>query len=333
MDRIMPGRKAVLLLALVAAALSGCAVPGTQGDYWNIAPVYQVRNSPVPVPVPRARPDRRPHLPAGRAPGAAHADPGVRASAEAATAAVLVRRGDTVYGLARRYNVPLEAMIAVNGLESPYRLAVGQSLSLPAQRRHEVRKGETLYAIARRHDIEPETLARANNIAPPYRLAVGQSLAIPNSADTELKVAARSSPRLPVPRAGDGFSWPLSGAIVSHFGPKEGGLRNDGINIAAPRGALVRAADHGVVAYAGDGLKGFGKLILIRHEGDYVTAYAHNERLLVARGDVVRKGEAIAHVGSTGGVRDPQLHFEVRRGVKPLDPLTVLPHLTASAEP
>jgi murein DD-endopeptidase MepM/ murein hydrolase activator NlpD len=128
----------------------------------------------------------------------------------------------------------------------------------------------------------------------------------------------------PPARAGSKFIWPVDGTLLSGYGPKADGMRNDGINIGAPEGAPVKAAENGVVAYAGQELRGFGNLILIKHEGDYVTAYAHNEELLVKRGDIVRRGETIARVGSSGNVDSPQLHFEVRHGSQAIDPLSVM---------
>ena len=108
--------------------------------------------------------------------------------------------------------------------------------------------------------------------------------------------------------------------MISGFGATGKGRHNDGINIAAPRGTPVKAAENGVVAYAGNELRGFGNLLLIKHDGGWVTAYAHNEALLVRRGDRVRKGQTIARVGSSGGVSTPQLHFELRRGKNAVDP-------------
>src|SRR6185312_13779891 len=128
----------------------------------------------------------------------------------------------------------------------------------------------------------------------------------------------------PAPRASERFLWPVKGKIISNFGPKKGGLNNDGINIAAPEGATVVAADNGVVAYAGNELRGFGNLLLIRHADGWVTAYAHNEKLLVKRGEKVKRGQAIAQIGSTGNVSAPQLHFEIRKGTDPVDPLRYL---------
>lgn len=125
----------------------------------------------------------------------------------------------------------------------------------------------------------------------------------------------------PPPRASSRFSWPIKGKIISGFGPSGQGLHNDGINIAASAGAEVRAADNGVVAYAGNELKGFGNLLLIKHADGWITAYAHNEKLLVQRGQEVQRGQVISTVGRTGNVDTPQLHFEIRQGTQSLDPM------------
>lgn len=139
-----------------------------------------------------------------------------------------------------------------------------------------------------------------------------------------------SPPRLvgPIPQPpaleGGGFLWPVRGRIVSNYGPKGRGLHNDGINIAAPRGTAVRAAQAGVVAYAGEGLQGFGRIVLIKHRDGYVTAYAHADDLLVKRGQTIQRGQAIARVGSTGDVDTPQLHFQIRKGREAMDPRRLL---------
>lgn len=121
------------------------------------------------------------------------------------------------------------------------------------------------------------------------------------------------------------FHWPVTGRILSAFGGVSGGERNDGINIAAAQGEPVHASADGTVTYCGNELKGYGNLVLIRHDGGYVTAYAHTDSILVGRGDRVAAGQVIATAGSTGDVAVPQLHFEIRRGVRPLDPRSLLP--------
>ena len=149
----------------------------------------------------------------------------------------------------------------------------------------------------------------------------------PNASEARVAalVAAHAPPMAPL------FYWPVRGRVIAVFGPGPGGTHNDGINIAAPMGTTVSAAENGTVAYAGDDLKGFGNLLLIKHPGNWVSAYAHNDVLLVRRGDRVRRGQAVARVGDTGGVAAPQLHFELRLGVKPIDPLDHLPPLVGGS--
>jgi murein DD-endopeptidase MepM/ murein hydrolase activator NlpD len=129
---------------------------------------------------------------------------------------------------------------------------------------------------------------------------------------------------LPALKPDSPFIWPVDGKVIAKFGPASDNLRNDGINIAAPVGAPVKASADGVVAYAGNELRGFGNMILLRHAGGWVTAYAHNSSLLVKKGDKVRQGQTIARVGSSGSVEFAQLHFELRQGTKAVDPLKVL---------
>ena len=129
---------------------------------------------------------------------------------------------------------------------------------------------------------------------------------------------------VPLPPSRNTFLWPIEGRVISDFGTKPGGMHNDGINIAVPVGSDVRAAKGGVVAYAGNELRGYGNLVLIRHEDGWMTAYAHNDSLLVAKGDVVRRGQTISRSGESGRVSRPQAHFEIRRNGEPQDPLRLL---------
>ena len=156
-----------------------------------------------------------------------------------------------------------------------------------------------------------------------------------NNASTKNLISGAESPRpKPTPKSKlsnsiqrtSSFIWPVEGRLLSSFGIKEGSaLHNDGLNIAAPMGAAVRAADKGVVAYAGNQIRGFGNMLLIKHYDGFITAYAHTEKLLVSRGDIVSKGQVIARVGKSGGISVPQLHFEVRKGSLAVDPLKYLP--------
>lgn len=202
---------------------------------------------------------------------------------------------------------------------------------------HTVQSGETLFAISQAYGVDVFALADYNDLSAPFSIYDGQRLRIPplgaslvpspNAADRENAPVIASLPAvaqpLPSPPANSksGFTWPVRGKIISTFGPKSGGLRNDGINIAAARGTAVKAVDNGVVAYAGNELRGFGNMILIKHAGGWISTYAHSDTLLVRRGANVRRGQVIARVGSTGRADEPQLHFELRKGSTPVDPL------------
>lgn len=279
--------------------------------------------------------------------------PQVRAQPDAAVAGtVQAESGDTVYAIARRYDVSPRALIELNGLRAPFLLERGQRLRLPVRTEHVVERGDTLYAISRRYGVDMYALARANDLSAPYTIRIGQRLAIPAATVTAPEPAPATVAAAPVPaptpapseqpttlrRAPDpappsppavvphpaarrgGFVWPVEGRVVAGFGPQGKGLHNDGINIAAPAGAEVRAAENGVVVYTGNELRGFGNLILIKHADGWVTAYAHVGDIVVARGARVTRGQAIARVGDSGNVREPQLHFELRKGVEAVDP-------------
>lgn len=262
-------------------------------------------------------------------------------------AGVVVKRGDTVYSLSRRYGVPIRAMIEINGLSAPYTLSLGQRLRLPPVATHTVVKGDTVYSISRRYGVDMSTLARQNNIHFPYAIIEGQILTLPGAVvRASYKVAAAPSPKktsgaqktaykqprktaksksaikLPTPpsRSAGRFAWPVKGRVTAEFGTAGGGRHNDGMNIKVAAGTPVKAAENGIVAYAGNELKGFGNLLLIKHADGWVTAYAHNRDLLVKRGQTVKRGEVIAKAGKTGSATEPQLHFEIRKGTKAVNP-------------
>ena len=225
----------------------------------------------------------------------------------------VVTSGDTLYSISQRYDTGLYELARLNGIDQPYTIRLGEPLVIP-ETEPVSRPAAPVSAPAKQ--IEPEPApepARKMDRPAPTEADAGQIAMIPPV-----------KPPVPVPpppaRAGKGFIWPVQGRVVSGFGAKDGGLRNDGINIRANRGTPVVAAENGVVAYAGNEIRGFGNLLLIKHDGGYITAYAHNDLLLVKRGDQVRRGQKISTVGSTGSVAEPQLHFEVRKGRRPQDP-------------
>jgi murein DD-endopeptidase MepM/ murein hydrolase activator NlpD len=224
---------------------------------------------------------------------------------------------------------------------------------------HRARSGETAYSVARRYGVDAYAVISANNLIPPFDLYEGQRLVIPGTsahpasaaaappapqpsnqqptaratgapADAAGQTTALARPNAPRRETGS-FEWPVEGSVISEFGPKGGGRYNDGINIAAPMGTPVRAAQSGVVAYAGNEVRGFGNMLLLKHPNGWVTAYAHNQELLVQRGERVRRGQVIARVGSSGSVDRPQLHFEVRQGKQAVDPMRELSRPSAEA--
>ena len=252
-----------------------------------------------------------------------------------------VKKGDTLYSIAKRYDMSILELIELNGIDSPDQLYVGQVLKTTSNKYYTVKRGDTLASIARKYGTNYKTLAEKNNIKPPYNLEVGQKIAVSgakststsssrqntkNTAQTKTaqKSSSHSTPYVSTKRHSK-FVWPVSGKIISSFGTVGKGLKNDGINISAPLGTTVKAGDKGIVAYAGNGLKGFGNLILIKHTDGYITAYAHTDKILVQKGQTVARGEKIATVGKTGGVSAPQLHFEVRAGKKAVNPRNYLP--------
>jgi murein DD-endopeptidase MepM/ murein hydrolase activator NlpD len=149
--------------------------------------------------------------------------------------------------------------------------------------------------------------------------------ALPEASPTDAKATADIDDAADAASAdGKSFRWPVRGRIISGFGAKPNGEKNDGINLAVPEGTSVKAVEAGTVIYAGNELAGYGNLVLIRHADGWVSAYAHNKDMLVKRGDTIRRGQTIAHAGMTGSVTAPQVHFELRKGAKPVNPLDYL---------
>jgi murein DD-endopeptidase MepM/ murein hydrolase activator NlpD len=251
------------------------------------------------------------------------------------------------YAPAARYEAPPRAPVAA---AEPVR--TGEHV-------HVVQQGEGLMSIARRAGVPLAELARANNLEPYSKLNVGDRLTIPGGrvaaappqapapqvaeqrtpvrekvASLPTETARVAKPEVPDPKAAvqeaepaggiPTFRWPVKGRIIAGFGPRTNGTQNDGINLAVPEGTPIKAADDGVVAYAGNELKGYGNLVLIRHSGGFVSAYANASNLVVKRGETVKRGQVIAHAGQTGNVTSPQLHFEIRKGSTPVDPTKYL---------
>ena len=214
---------------------------------------------------------------------------------------VHVRENESVSDIAHRYQVDQEDIVAINNLRDKDDARPGEALRIPAYGRWRDRTADRDYRA-------PEPTRAASPTPLPERKPAQP-------------IERREEPALVREAKGDAkFLWPVKGQVLSNYGSQRSGERNDGIDIAASSGAPARAAAAGVVTYAGNELKGYGNLVLIRHDNGFVTAYAHNKRLAVSRGDRVQSGQVIGYAGSTGDVDSPQVHFELRRSKRPVDP-------------
>lgn len=235
-----------------------------------------------------------------------------------------VQQGDTLYGVSRIFGVNSSEVARLNQIRSPYILRVGQTLRLPSV----IEKGRAV-RIASNSVKSVEQTSLPNPRLKPKPAEVRNGVPLPQQKPGAVKMAYKPKPkqvkiskvRTKTPkRSSNKFLRPVRGRFVSSFGAKKTGLHNDGVNIAAPRGTSVKAAENGVVVYAGNALKGSGNLILVRHENQWMTAYGHLDSIAVKKGQLVKRGVSIGKVGSTGSVSTPQLHFEVRRGTSALNP-------------
>lgn len=348
MGKDVPGRRrcrgagVALVVAVAGAAVAGCA-----GERGAAAPVILkgagmtgmngIETAPIP-PSTMARPSLP--SPPSPLPG-----PGKR---------IVVRPGQSVGKLAREYGVSKHAIIETNRLQPPYKIEIGQRLAIPGAAVLPVREGvkpaeapehrQIAAAKAPRSEparSTPEIIpldgsepASSPIASPPAALRPPAAAAPPHIAFPPASSAGsiEPPPRSAEPRSAEAappdaqstkerhLLWPVRGRVVAGYGDSQGRGHNDGINIAAPRGAAVRAVESGTVAYAGNEIRGYGNLVLIKHPDGFISAYAHADELLVKRGDKVGRGQVIAKVGDTGGVGEPQLHFELRRGKRAVDP-------------
>lgn len=239
-----------------------------------------------------------------------------------------VAQGDSLYRVSKQYGVSIPELQRYNNITDPRRMRPGLVLRVPGS--GSASDGQRVAAFSQQ-EMAPSAAAergRAEPARPTPRVI--QSTTKPtviNGAGAQQQ-AALPSVRVEPPKSAVGdtakLRWPVRGKVIAGFGRRDDGTHNDGINMLVPAGTDVHAADSGVVAYAGSELKGYGNLILIRHDNGWVTAYAHNEAMLVKRGAKVQRGEVIAKAGKTGQVDEPQLHFELRKGSKPVDPMPYL---------
>ncbi len=264
-----------------------------------------------------------------------------------ATTAYVVQPGDSLFGIAVKTGAGATAIADANNLKPPYPLRAGDRLQVPGGLYHRVGTGETGIAIARAYSVVWADIVMLNALQPPYTLQVGQNLLLPSATSpepigTDVTPEGRAaaftlniddivtggnpagvtmlSPVASSNFAGK-FDWPVRGNIIGKFGVQGGGRVNDGVNIAAQRGKVVGAAAPGVIVYSGNEIGVFGGLVLIDHGGGWITAYGHLGGIDVEKGSRVVTGQRLGVVGDTGYVTQPQLHFQVRRERKPVNPL------------
>ena len=224
--------------------------------------------------------------------------------------------GESLIGIARHYGVPLNTLARANNIQPYATVSVGERVMIPGGRHTAALPAPA--PIPAPQVTPPRTAPPARNDSTVREPAQNAHLATPETTTADNTPKAEAVGSLP------SFRWPVKGRVIVAFGGKINGAQNDGINLAVPEGTPVKATDDGVVAYAGNELKGYGNLVLIRHANGYVSAYANANELLVKRGDNVKRGQVIAHSGQTGNVTSPQLHFEIRKGSTPVDPMQFL---------
>jgi murein DD-endopeptidase MepM/ murein hydrolase activator NlpD len=229
----------------------------------------------------------------------------------------VVNPGDTLAGIARHNHMSVAELARANNLDPSAKLRLGAKLTVPGARTAAAAPAPTaIQPIA--VTTAPATRMAAQTV-PAQSARLAQATPTPEEPAVEAPVkASEATGALPT------FRWPVRGKVITTYGAKTNGKSNDGINLAVPEGTPIKAAEDGVVAYSGNELKGYGNLILVRHANGYVTAYAHASELLVKRGDTIKRGQVIAKSGQSGEVGSPQLHFEIRKGSMPVDPLQFL---------
>ena len=347
----------VSVLAVIAAALAGCSADiarfsggplsnqdsrGAAGEVTGSLPTGRVDSQPLPAP---SRPanvsstgvvsggggvssyhpsDTAPRVAAANTPitgAAVHAH-----AAPPATGIHVVAPRETLTSIARHYGKTRAEIAKANKIDAYAIVRVGQKLAIPGIRPAQAKPAVATHQAAAT-PAQPAAAAAPAKPAAPAQVATKEPVATARLATpaTETPAAAAAAPAVSeMTGAVPSFRWPVRGRVIAGFGAKVNGAANDGIDLSVPEGTSVKASEEGVVAYAGNELKGYGNLVLVRHPNGFVTAYAHASEIKVKRGDQVKRGQTIALAGQTGNVNSPQLHFEIRKGSTPIDPTQYL---------
>jgi len=231
----------------------------------------------------------------------------------------VVNPGETLASIAHHNHISVAELAKANNLDAGAKLKLGSRLTVPSKTAAAA-PAAPLGAVATAPAVAavPVANSKVAAAAPQQSARYAQANPQPEEATEAPVKSSEATGALPT------FRWPVRGKVIAGYGAKTNGKSNDGINLAVPEGTPVKAAEDGVVAYSGNELKGYGNLILVRHANGYVTAYAHASELLVKRGDTIKRGQVIAKSGQSGEVASPQLHFEIRKGSQPVDPLQFL---------
>ena len=237
--------------------------------------------------------------------------------------------GDTLVSISKKYKVTKKELIRFNKIKYPYILKPGNFIKIPVPKRYKIKKGDTLYKIARCSSTNISEIKNKNININEKKLKVGFVINLPYYSMDKCKlknkkIAKKKNTKRKSIKSEEIFTWPVQGSIIAYFGKQKGGRKNDGINILSVKGNPVRAAMGGKVIYRGNELLAWGNLIIIKHKNNWTTAYAHLDKLLVRKGEIIKTGDIIASVGATGNVDKSQLHFQVRKKSKPLDPIKFL---------
>jgi murein DD-endopeptidase MepM/ murein hydrolase activator NlpD len=250
----------------------------------------------------------------------------VQSTPAAADNVHIVTPGETLMAVSRKYHVSLSSLAKANNIQPFTKVAIGDRLTIPGKRAAPVQQAKAPQPV--KPQVAPQQVAqqpaqRETQVASASPTAPVATVPATENARvaTQGAIPQENSAKAAEPTgAMPSFRWPVHGRVISAFGSRTNSGQNDGINLAVPEGTPVKAAEDGVVAYAGNELKGYGNLVLVRHSNGYVSAYANASELLVKRGDSVKRGQTIARAGQTGNVSSPQLHFEIRKGSTPVDP-------------
>ena len=247
-----------------------------------------------------------------------------------------VIKGDNLYSISKKFNIPIQKIIKSNKITSPFKIFPNQKIFLPRNKVYTVKKGDTLYSISRKFKTDLFSLSVLNKLNNVNQIKVNQKILIPDYILKPKKIRQKEKPlqktenkkiikkKLLTNKVDTDFIWPIKGKILNNFGSETPGFFNDGINISSNLGTSVKASLDGEIVYSGNEIPGYGNLILIKHSKNWITAYAHLEKIVKKKGNYVKKGETIGLVGKTGNVSEVQLHFEIRKGKEAVNPLKYL---------